>query len=87
MAGGAILFHELVDRLTYIDVAGRRCPRAGRISVARLAAQHGSETALPTLRQIVAADCPGWTAVGLHDGCGVHFPTLPALFRATPKGR
>ncbi len=43
--------------------------RVGRLSMARLLAEHG-----PVRSR--AAHCPRWRAVGIHDRRGVHFPGL-----------
>ena len=80
VVGSAISLGAVAAKLTQLDVACSRCPRAGRVSTARLLAEHGPALPIPELRRIVAADCPRWTATGVHDGCGVHFPGLSAVF-------
>ena len=42
--------------MTMLEVACRRCERRGRLSIARLIAEHGS--GVLDLRAIIAADCP-----------------------------
>jgi hypothetical protein len=55
-------------------------PRVGRTSTARLLVEHDPALPMPALRKIVAADCPRWAAVGIHDRCGVHLSGLGAVF-------
>jgi hypothetical protein len=43
--------------ITMLEVACRKCPRRGRLSIARLIAEHGRED-YGDLRQIIAHDCP-----------------------------
>jgi len=60
-----------------LDVACRKCDRRGRLSVARLLAEHGPDMSLPDLREHVAVGCPRLKAgVSISDMCGVLFPTL-----------
>ena len=44
--------------LTMLEVSCNRCPRRGRLSIARLLAEHGPALPGPELRRIIAADCP-----------------------------
>ena len=43
--------------VTMLDVACRRCDRRGRLSIARLIAEHGRDD-YGDLRALVAHDCP-----------------------------
>lgn len=81
---GAITLGEVADRLAWLEVACRRCPRRGRLATARLVAAHGRPMAMPALRRVVAGDCPAWQAVSVVDLCGVLFPQLPAVFGRDP---
>ncbi len=68
--------------LTMVEVSCNRCERRGRLSIARLLAEHGPEQPGTELRQIIAFDCPRMIAGKIPDVCGVHFPqmsTLPPL--------
>ena len=64
-----------------LDVACSRCPRRGRMSVARLVEQFGEGA---TLRDAVAginADCPNRESHGVMERCDVFFPGLAGLLR------
>jgi hypothetical protein len=43
--------------VTMLDVACRRCDRRGRLSIARLIAEHGRDD-YGDLRALIAHDCP-----------------------------
>jgi hypothetical protein len=62
-----------------LEVACHRCERRGRLSIARLIAEHG--TGVLDLCAIIAADCPRMVNPAT-DRCGVHFPELPRWFSA-----
>ncbi len=76
---GAILLGQVAPKLTMLEVDCRRCDRRGRLSIARLMAEHGPAMPMPELRQVVAADCPRLVAQAWHDVCGVRFPGLVEL--------
>ena len=65
--------------LTMLEVSCNRCPRRGRLSIARLLAEHGPALPGPELRRIIAHDCPRMIAGKIPDVCGVHFPQMVAL--------
>jgi hypothetical protein len=67
--------------ITMLEVACRRCDRRGRLSIARLIAEHGRED-YGDLRAIIAHDCPKMQnpTADIYDRCGVHFPELPRWF-------
>jgi hypothetical protein len=50
-----------------------KCGRSGRLSNARLIAEHGPDIPLPDLRLVLAA-CP--RRARMHDPCEVVFPDL-----------
>ncbi len=77
---GAITLADLAGKIAVLEVACSRCNRAGRLNVARLTRQHGPHAGLPSLRHVIAADCPRRAAVSLYDLCGVFYPQLVALF-------
>jgi hypothetical protein len=62
-------------------VACNRCGRQGRLSMARLIAQHGIED-YGDLRKLIAHDCPRMrdASVSIYERCGVMFPELPKWF-------
>ena len=67
--------------MTMLEVACRRCDRRGRLSIARLIAEHGRDD-YGDLRAIIAHDCPKMQkpSSDIYDRCGVHFPELPKWF-------
>ena len=65
--------------LTMVEVSCNRCDRRGRLSIARLLAEHGPALARPELRRIIAHDCPRMVAGKVPDVCGVHFPQMSRL--------
>jgi hypothetical protein len=50
---------ELVGKLDMLEAWCHRWDRRGRLSLARLLAEHGANTGLPELRDVLAGDCPG----------------------------
>jgi hypothetical protein len=64
-----------------LAVACRRCDRRGRLSIARLIAEHGRDEDCD-LRRVIAHDCPKMqkSSSDIYDRCGVHFPELPRWF-------
>ena len=82
MGGHSILLDEVAERgVIMLDVACRQCPRQGRLQMERLLAEHGPQMPMPTLRDLLAADCPRRASASFADQChGVHFPQLFALF-------
>jgi hypothetical protein len=69
-----------------LEVACRRCDRRGRLSLARLIAEHG-HAGLPDLRILLAADCPHIRSAAIYNRCGVYFPQLPGLIPPAPSPR
>ena len=81
MAGGVITLGEMRAKgMTMLEVACRRCERRGRLSIARLIAEHGD--GVLNLRAIIAHDCPRMQnpSASIYDRCGVNFPELPRWF-------
>ena len=73
---------EMADKgMTMLEVACRKCPRRGRLSIARLIAEHGRDD-YGDLRALIAHDCPRMQkpSSDIYDRCGVHFPELPRWF-------
>jgi hypothetical protein len=53
-----ITLGDMADKgMTMLEVACRRCDRRGRLSIARLIAEHGREDGVD-LRALIAHDCP-----------------------------
>ena len=65
--------------LTMVEVSCNRCERRGRLSIARLLAEHGHALPGPELRRIIAHDCPRMVVGKIPDVCGVHVPQMVAL--------
>lgn len=84
-SSGSITLGDLVGKLDMLEVACRRCDRHGRLSLERLIAEHGADMGLPDLWKPLAGDCPRAQSIAIHDGCGICYPQLPALFGVTPK--
>jgi hypothetical protein len=78
MPSGFVTLAQIADRRPVLEVACNRCDRRGRLNLARLIAEHGPDLPVPTLRRIIAADCPRMLANQLHDVSGGHFPRLAA---------
>ena len=79
---GALHLADVATRLTMLGVACNRCPRTGRLRIDRLVADYGLEFELPTLRRLLANDCPRWRSHSITDLCGIHFAGLAKLFVA-----
>jgi hypothetical protein len=77
---GIITLGRVADFLTVLRVACNRCPRHGQLRTDRLLAEHGPAFPMPSLRQVIAADCPRMQSGEMSDPCGMHFPQLPELF-------
>ena len=75
-AGGAVTLGDLVGRVDRLEVRCRRCPRHGRLRLARLIAGHGAGTGLPDLAARLATDCPKAKAPDLSERCIAFFPQL-----------
>jgi hypothetical protein len=76
---GAVTFGDLAGKLVMLDVACSKCDRRGRLSVAKLIAEHGADMRLPDLREVLAGDCPRLRATSYSDRCAVHYPQLAAV--------
>ena len=66
----------IARRTRLLEVRCSRCPRAGRLSVARLLAQYGPDAGLP---MDLMGDCPrrhgGW-----YERCDIYWPQLTEWF-------
>jgi hypothetical protein len=85
MTGGSILLGALVGKTDVLNVACRRCGRAGRYSVGKLIERHGPEYPLTILLGELSADCPKKEAATIYDVCGIYCPGLAAVF-GIPSG-
>jgi hypothetical protein len=77
-----ITLGDMADKgMPMLEVACRKCPRRGRLSIARLIAEHGREEDCD-LRRAIAYDCPRMQnpSISIYELCGVHLPELPKWF-------
>ena len=61
---------------THIVIACNRCERRGRLSLARMVAEHGADKPGPELLRDLSADCPKRISKMAHDICGIHTPQM-----------
>lgn len=73
MPGDQILLSDL--KFDFLEIRCTRCDRHGRLSVARLIAEHGPDAGLVTLRHALAGDCPNRDAP-VYERCDVFYPGL-----------
>jgi hypothetical protein len=78
-SSGAVTLSDVPGKLPMLDVACSKCDRRGRLSIAKLIAQHGADMRLPDLREILAGDCPRVRSASVVDRCGVHYPQLASI--------
>ncbi|HEY0218822.1 MAG TPA: hypothetical protein VGC26_03500 [Afipia sp.] len=76
----SITLSQVAARATMLEVACRKCTRHGKLSVARLIAEHGPHHGLPILLDQLTADCQRVIDNRIFDRCGAHFPQLPGWF-------
>jgi hypothetical protein len=74
------LLSEVAARIEWLDIACTRCDRRGRLSTARLVAEHGPTMPLPELRMILAGDCPRRNSGSVAERCDPYWPDLGRLF-------
>ena len=67
---------DLVGRVERLEIRCTRCPRHGRVKLAKLIADHGADLGLPELAVRLAADCPKAQATSPAERCFVIFPQL-----------
>jgi hypothetical protein len=70
---------DLVGRTKRLEVRCSRCDRAGRVKLARLIAEHGSDLPMPELAVRLATGCAKAQATSPAERCFVVFPQLPGL--------
>jgi hypothetical protein len=76
MTGGTVSPSEVAAGLATLDVACNRYERRGRLSVARLLAEHGADLPIPRLRWCGERPRVEVIADKMHDAYGGHFPGL-----------
>jgi hypothetical protein len=79
VAKDVILLGDVAERgAEMIEIRCGRCDRAGRLSVARLIAEHGPGAAIGYVLQAQAGDYPKREASQLQDRCDPYCPDLSA---------
>ena len=76
MARQVVTLGDLEGHIERLEVRCTRCPRHGRVRLAKLIAEHGAELGLPDLAVRLAADCPQAQAINPADRCFVAFRQL-----------
>lgn len=71
----------LQGKITMLEIACTKCPRFGRLNVARLIAERGVNTNLVQLKQDLSADCPRAQQQYPFniDHCGSYYPQMREL--------
>ena len=88
---GGITLHQVAQHAGLIDVRCGRCPRAGRLALARPIARHGLDAPIGSTAASLVADCPNRGAP-VYQRCDINWPELPAWFipageAPTPRSR
>jgi hypothetical protein len=83
----AVTLGDLVGRIERLEIRCTRCDRSGRLTVARLIANHGADMGMPDLAVLLAANCPRANATSPGDRCFVVFPQLLDLPTARPAAK
>ena len=79
MANGAIELGEIARHARQLHVRCGRCPRVGRLSLARLIARHGAGASLGDATAELTIGCPNRDGP-VYVACDVHFPELVIWF-------
>lgn len=80
MSGG-ITLRQMAQHAAMIEVRCGRCPRAGRLSLAHLIAEHGPDTPIASAVVSLVADCPNRDGLA-YERCDVFWP---AVMRGFPQ--
>jgi hypothetical protein len=73
---GAIIFRDLVGKLSIVRVECEKCGRDGTYRLDRLISRYDLDTKLFEWMDELTADCPRKQANNLYDQCGAHCPDL-----------
>jgi hypothetical protein len=73
---GAILIGDVVGKIRMLEIVCTRCPRRGRMSIARLLAEHGPDYPIYRVWENVNADCPHRDSASIYERCRVHGANL-----------
>jgi hypothetical protein len=74
---GAIIFRDLVGKLTVLRVECEKCGRSGQYRLDRLIVRNGIEATLLGWSDEITADCPRKRVRNLNDQRGARCPDLP----------
>ena len=81
MARDVITLGEVAERgAAMIEIRCGRCERAGRLSVARLLAEHGPNAAMGEVMRAQVGDCPKHDEAQIQNRCDPYCPDLVRLF-------
>jgi hypothetical protein len=73
---------DLAPEVTHLPIACSRCPRYGRLSVARLMRQHGPDATIRSAISGINADCPQRNSHGVMEQCDLYFPGLAGMLNS-----
>ena len=73
---------HVAAHLPMIEVRCHRCARYGRVSTARLLAEHGPDAGMPTVLSSLAGECPQREAYAIQHRCNIYSPDLVRLPQA-----
>jgi hypothetical protein len=73
---GAIIFRDLVGKLTVLRIERKKCGRSGQYRLDRLIMRYGIDAKLFDWSDEITADCPRKQAKNLNDQCGARCPDL-----------
>ena len=77
MARDVILLGEVAERgATMIELRCGRCDRQGRLSTARLLAEHGPGAAMGEVMRAQVGDCPKRESTQIQERCDPYCPDL-----------
>jgi hypothetical protein len=85
IARDVILLGEIAARsATMLEIRCGRCDRHGRLSVARLLAEHGPGADFGAVMRKLVGDCPNKDSAQIQNRCDPYCPDLPRLFLTRP---
>jgi hypothetical protein len=67
---------DLAGRMIWLEVRCGRCPRHGRLRLARLLAERGPDTTLPDALRPLIANCPMRDTFKPNEQCGLFVADL-----------
>jgi hypothetical protein len=87
MARDVFTLGDVVERgAVMLEIRCGRCDRSGRLSVARLLAEHGPGAAMGHVLHSQVGDCPQRDSGQIQRRCDPYCPDLVRLFRAPEAG-